>query len=147
MMMTSSLTSLRKRLDYRNDGNEHTLKHGSFINNPARGPRQNLPSTAIYCQTGPRNHYDCFNAFYLSPFEGVPASLGLRLKSVSGAVRSLGAKLSSRASSMPALAPRVKWLMANAGTHQAEATDRSAWDWYAGSCSCGLQVAAALRQR
>ena len=45
---------------------------------------------------------------------------------------------SLRSNSMPALATRVKCLRANAGTHQAEATDRSAWDWYAGSCSCGL---------
>ena len=31
MMMTTSLISLRKRLEYRNDGNEQTLKHSSFI--------------------------------------------------------------------------------------------------------------------
>ena len=39
---------------------------------------------------------------------------------------------------MRALTTRVEWLKANAGTSQAEVTDRSAWDWYAESCSCGL---------
>jgi hypothetical protein len=39
---------------------------------------------------------------------------------------------------MRALTTRVEWLMARAGTFRAEVTDRSAWDWFAGSCSCGL---------
>jgi hypothetical protein len=39
---------------------------------------------------------------------------------------------------MRALTARVEWLKARAGTFRAEVTDRSAWDWFAGSCSCGL---------
>jgi hypothetical protein len=39
---------------------------------------------------------------------------------------------------MRALTSRVEWLKARAGTFQVEVTDRSAWDWYADSCSCGL---------
>jgi len=39
---------------------------------------------------------------------------------------------------MRALSTRVEWLKARAGTLQPEVTDRSAWDWYAESCSCGL---------
>jgi hypothetical protein len=58
-----------------------------------RGPRQKLPSTAIYCHLSPQNHYDRFNASrHFLPFEGVPASLGPGLRTVSGAIRSLGEK-------------------------------------------------------
>jgi hypothetical protein len=39
---------------------------------------------------------------------------------------------------MRALTTRVEWLKARAGKSRPEVTDRSAWDWYAGSCSCGL---------
>ena len=40
---------------------------------------------------------------------------------------------------MRTLSTRIEWLKARAGTSQAEVnTDRSAWDWYADSCSCGL---------
>jgi hypothetical protein len=39
---------------------------------------------------------------------------------------------------MRALTTRVNWLKAKAGTPHAEVTDRSAWDWYAGSCLRGL---------
>ena len=42
-------------------------------------------------------------------------------------------------------ATRVNWLKAKAGKSHAEVTDRSAWDWYAGSCSCGLPPGAACR--
>jgi hypothetical protein len=55
-----------------------------------------LPSTAI---SEPQNRYVRFNRFIrFLPLEGVPASLGLGLRTVSGAVRTLGAKLPSRAS-------------------------------------------------
>jgi hypothetical protein len=33
---------------------------------------------------------------------------------------------------------RVAWLRAHAGVSAAEVVDRSPWDWYAESCSCGL---------
>ncbi len=33
---------------------------------------------------------------------------------------------------------RVAWLRAHAGASAAERIDRSPWDWYAESCSCGL---------
>jgi hypothetical protein len=57
-------------------------------------PSQKLPSTAIYCDYGPQNRCDCFNRTFLYlPLEGVPASLGPGLRTVSGADRSLGAKL------------------------------------------------------
>jgi hypothetical protein len=39
---------------------------------------------------------------------------------------------------MRALTTRVEWLNAKAGASQAEVTDRSVWDWFAGSCSCRL---------
>ena len=39
---------------------------------------------------------------------------------------------------MRALTTRVEWLKARVSTSQAEVTDRSAWDWFAESCSCGL---------
>jgi hypothetical protein len=55
-----------------------------------------LPSTAIL---GPQNRYACFNCSISSlPFEGMPASMGAGLRTVSGAVGSLGAKLSPKAS-------------------------------------------------
>jgi hypothetical protein len=53
-----------------------------------------FPKTAIYCDYGPQNRCDCFNRTFLYlPLEGVPASLGPGLRTASGAVRSLGAKL------------------------------------------------------
>jgi hypothetical protein len=39
---------------------------------------------------------------------------------------------------MRALTTRIEWLKARVSTSQAEVTDRSAWDWFAESCSCGL---------
>jgi hypothetical protein len=39
---------------------------------------------------------------------------------------------------MRALETRVEWLRARVSTSQAEVVDRSAWNWFAGSCSCGL---------
>jgi hypothetical protein len=62
----------------------------------ARSPSQKLPPTAIL---QPQNRQVRFNRFIRSlPLDDVPASLGPGLRTVSGAVRSLGAKLSPRAS-------------------------------------------------
>ena len=58
MMMTSSLTSLRKRLEYRNDGNEYTLKHGSFITpgSPSQNREKPFRSDPIILANRPFGH-------------------------------------------------------------------------------------------
>jgi hypothetical protein len=65
----------------------------------ARSPSQKLPPTAIYCHfvaAKPLSPFQPFHSF-VAP-RGVPASLGPGLRTVSGAVSSLGAMLSPRAS-------------------------------------------------
>ena len=71
----------------------------------ARGPRRKLPPTAICCQLEPQNRYARFNAFHFLPFKGVPAGL----RTVSGAVRRLGEKLSSSAELLTG-EPHAGWL-------------------------------------
>jgi hypothetical protein len=64
----------------------------------ARSPSQKLPSAAICCRLSPQNRYACFNRpISFLALEGVPASLGPGLRTVSGAKRSLGRKLPSSA--------------------------------------------------
>ena len=70
-------------------------------------PRQNLPPTAIDCHLCLHNRYDCFDSHpILLPLMGVPASLSPGLRTVSGAVRSLGESLSPGAFSMNSVAGR-----------------------------------------
>jgi hypothetical protein len=66
----------------------------------ARGARrlETFPKTAICCHFGAQNRYFRFNrSIPFLPLEGMPASLGPGLRTVSGATRSLGAKLSPTA--------------------------------------------------
>jgi hypothetical protein len=66
----------------------------------ARGARQQepFPKTAICCHLGAQNRYFRFNrSIPFLPLEGKPASLGPGLRTVSGAERSLGEKLSPSA--------------------------------------------------
>jgi hypothetical protein len=80
----------------------------SVLNRTAQGqgagePLKNLPPTAIDCHSPPNFCRRIATTFQrvlsLLPLAGVPASLGPGLRTVSGAVRSLGEKLSPSANS------------------------------------------------
>jgi hypothetical protein len=80
----------------------HRKNSLSFASRGARQPEP-FPKTATYCHLLPfcsrkTASFVSTVPFHFLPLEGVPASLGPGLRTVSGAVTSIGAKLSSRAS-------------------------------------------------
>ena len=69
--------------------------------------------------------------------ESAPASLGPGLRTASGAQWTRGGRLPPVTMCAMPMEARMTWLDVRRPRRAAKVTDRSPWDWYAESCSCG----------